>query len=210
MDIMSWTNIDNAIPAGQTNTTSIMPIDLSRVKSILCVPTSQTNTDAAFTGNALQGQYLNATEYQFQIDNKLIPDRRVGLTVESFPNVVITPADATLKPYRIGSFVGGFHRYEIEKALRSANIDVTNTHFLTNNPANFNTIANNFTAMNPGTWIIGRSMGAGVGSSKNLVGKSCILYLNYNANSNVGKLLRNFIVHVRTISVGMDGVSVFY
>ena len=210
LDIMSWTAVDNAIPAGQTNSTNIIPIDLSRVKSILSVPTSQTDTDAAFCANAIQGQYLNATSYQYQIDNKLIPDRVVDLQVEQFPNVLPVPADSTKKPYRIGSFISGFHRYEIEKALRSANIDVTNTQFLTNNPANYNGIANNFTAREPATWLVGRSMGAGVGSSKNLVGKSCILYLNYNANSNTGKLLKNFLVHVRSIQVSMDGVSVFY
>lgn len=210
LDIMSWTCVDNAIPAGQTNSTNILPIDLSRVKSILSVPTSQTNTDAAFCSNASQGQYLNATSYQYFIDTKLRPDRVVDLQVESFPNVVPVPNDQTLKPYRIGSFISAFHRYEIEKALRSANIDVTNTQFLTNNPANYNGIANNFTAREPGSWLIGLSMGAGVGSSKNLVGKSVMLYLNYNANSNVGKLLKNFIVHVRSIQVGMDGVSVFY
>tara|TARA_R110001599_G_scaffold223186_6_gene422356 strand:+ start:4450 stop:6291 length:1842 start_codon:yes stop_codon:yes gene_type:complete len=210
LDIMSWVNIDNAIPPGQTTSTSILPIDLSRVKSIFSVPTNQVNNDAIFTSNALQGQYLNATQYQYQIDGKLTPDRRVNLLVEQFPNVISPPINETLKPYRLGSFVSGFHRYEVEKCLRSANINVTNTQFLTNNPSNLDTTANNFNAREPGSWFVGRSMGAGVGSSKNLVGKSVILYLDYNANSNVGKLLRNFVIHVRTISLGMDGVSVFF
>ncbi len=211
LDIMSWTAIDNAIPAGQTNSTNILPIDLSRVKSILSVPTAQTSTDAAFCSNASQGQNLRAASYQYQIDGKLRPDRVIQLGVEQFPLVVPVPADETLKPYRIGSFVAAFHRYEIEKALRSANIDVTNTHFLTNNPSNYNGIANNVLAREPGSWLVGLSMGAGVGSSKNLVGKSVMLYLNYEATNNtVGKLLKNFIVHVRSISVGMDGVSVFF
>lgn len=210
MDIISWTAIDNAIPAGQTNTTSILPIDLSRVKSILSCPTNQNNQDAIFTSNAIQGAYLNSVAYQYQVDGKLVPDRICQLGVESFPVVVSPPVDTTLKPYRVGSFVAGFHRYEIEKALRSANIDVTNTKFLTNNPSTLDTVANNFDQREPGSWIVGRSFGAGVGSSKNLVGKSVILYLNYNANSNVGKLLKNFVVHVRTISIDVGGVNVFY
>jgi len=210
MDIVSWTAIDNAIPAGQTNTTSILPIDLSRVKSILSCPTNQNNQDAIFNSNAIQGAYLNSLNYIYQVDGKLVPDRVVNLGVESFPVVVSPPADSTLKPYRVGSFVSGFHRYEIEKALRSANIDVTNTRFLTNNPSTLDTVANNFEQREPGSWIVGRSFGAGSGSSKNLVGKSVILYLNYNANSNVGKLLKNFVVHIRTISIDLNGVNVFY
>ena len=123
--------------------------------------------------------------------------------------------DATLSPYRIGSYVNGFHRYEVEKALRSSNINVTNTHFLTNNPSQTTNsvaagLAGNFTAQEPGSWLLGRSLGAGVGTSQNLVGKSCMLYLDYNANSAMVKLLKNFLIHVRTISIGMDGVSVFH
>ena len=120
-DIISYVNVDNAIPGSQTTSTNILAADLSRVKSIISVPTSQSFADVVSTSNALQGQYLNATQYQFQIDNKLSPDRRVDLRLEAQP-IVQTPAtDATLSPYRIGSYVNGFHRYEVEKALRSAN-----------------------------------------------------------------------------------------
>ena len=59
--------------------------------------------------------------------------------------------------------------------------------------------------------MVGRSMGAGVGTSTNMVGKSLVLYLDYNAaNGTPVKLLKNFLIHVRTISVGMEGVSIFY
>ena len=38
-----------------------------------------------------------------------------------------------------------------------------------------------------------------------------VLYLDYDAaNATPTKLIKNFLVHVRTIAVGMDGVSVFY
>ncbi len=214
-DIISYVNVDNAIPGAQTTSTNILAADLSRVKAIISVPTSQTLTDNVTTSNALQGQYLNATQYQFQIDNKLAPDRRVQLGLEAQPIVQSITNDATLSPYRIGSYVNGFHRYEVEKALRSSNINVTNTHFLTNNPSQTTTsvaagLAGNFVAQEPGSWLLGRSLGAGVGTSQNLVGKSCMLYLDYNANSAMVKLLKNFLIHIRTISIGMDGVSVFY
>ena len=210
VDIISYINIDNAIPATQTTSTNIISADLSRVKSILSVPTSQTATDDLTNSNAIQGQYLNATNYQYQINNKLRPDRRVDLVREQFPAVVDTPADNTLKPYRWGSHTGGFHRFELEKALRSSNIDLRNLTFITKNPYQLATLGINNNAINSGDWLVGRSLGAGVGTSENLVGKSVLLYLNYNANSNMVKLLKNFLIHVRTIAIDMSGVSVFY
>ena len=62
----------------------------------------------------------------------------------------------TLQPYRLGSFSSGFHRYEVEKALRSANINVKDLHFITKNPANFDT-GINFNATEPGSWMVARS-----------------------------------------------------
>tara|TARA_R110002073_G_C9477537_1_gene579806 strand:- start:1667 stop:3556 length:1890 start_codon:yes stop_codon:yes gene_type:complete len=210
-DIISYTNINNAVPANQSVSTNMISADLSRVKSIFSVPTSQANTDTVANGNSLQGQNLDATRYIYQFNTKLVPDRRVQLAVEQFPVVVQTPAGSTLKPYRIGTFSSGFHRYEVEKALRSANINVKNLNFLTNNPATTNIVANNFTATESGTWMVARAMGAGVGTSANMVGKSLVLYLDYNAaNATPTKLIKNYLVHVRTISVGMSGVSIFY
>ena len=220
VDIVSYLNVDNAIPATQTTSTNIISADLSRVKSILSVPTTQANTDDLTNSNVLQGQYLQATEYQYQIDNKLQPDRRVNLVKEQFPIVVATPFDNTLKPYRWGSHTTAFHRYELEKALRSSNINLKNLTFITKNPyqltapalGNYTTAIGgvNNNAINAGDWLVGRSLGAGVGTSENLVGKSVLLYLNYNAGSNMVKLLKNFLIHVRTLSISMEGVSVFY
>ena len=209
-DIISYTNVDNAIPSSQTTSTNILSVDLSRVKSILSVPTSQNNTDRVTTSNWIQGQYLNATDYEYQIDNKLQPDRRVSLLREINPPIVETPQDRSIYPWRAGNCAGAFHRFELEKALRSANIGVKNLQFITKNPAQYVTAGVNFDALEPGSWLVGRSLGAGVGTSQNLVAKSCLLYLNYNANSNMTKLLKNFLVHIRTLSVSMNGVSVYY
>ncbi len=210
-DIISYTNINNAIPQGQSVSTNFIGADLSRVKSIFSVPTSQANTDDITNSNSIQGQYLDASRYVYQFNTKLIPDRRVQLAIENFPTVISPPADQVISPYRLGSFTDGFHRHEIQKALVGANINVKNLHFLTNNPSTTNVVANNFNATEPGCWMVGRSMGAGVGTSTNMVGKSLVLYLDYNAaNGTPVKLLKNFLVHVRTISVGMEGVSIFY
>ena len=209
-DIMSIMNINNAIPASQSVSTNIISADLSRVASVFSVPTSQQNTDTITNGNSLQGQYLDANQYIYQFDTKLIPDRRINLLVENSPAVIRSVTDATLRPYRIGSFTSGFHRFEIEKALKSANINVKNLHFITNNPSTYNT-GLNFNAFEPGSWMVARSFGAGVGTSTNMVGKSLVLYLDYRAaNQTPVKLLKNFLIHTRTISVGMEGVSIFY
>ena len=209
-DIISVLNINNAIPQAQSVSTNMISADLSRVKSVFSVPTSQQNTDNITNSNSLQGQYLDANQYVYQYNTKLIPDRRINLLLENSPPVVRTPLDMTLQPYRLGSFSSGFHRYEVEKALRSANINVKDLHFITKNPANFDT-GINFNATEPGSWMVARSFGAGVGTSTNMVGKSLVLYLDYRANNQTPvKLLKNFLVHVRSISVGMDGVAIYY
>lgn len=209
-DIISWVNIDNAIPSTQTTSTNILAVDLSRVKSILSIPTSQSDTEKLTNSNAIQGQYLNATNYEYQIDNKLQPDRRVDMRREQNPPIIPTDINNTILPWRLGNCSGGFHRFELEKALRSANINVKNLQFITKNPSNYQGTGDNFNAFEPACWLVGRSLGAGVGTSQNLVAKSVLLYLNYQANSNMVKLLKNFLVHIRTISVSMDGVSVYY
>ena len=82
---------------------------------------------------------------------------------------------------------------------------VKNLNFITQNA---NVAA--FNADESGSWFVGRSLSAGVGTSQNLIGKSALLYLDYTAASNMVKLLRNFVVHIRTIQFGQDGVQVFY
>ena len=89
--------------------------------------------------------------------------------------------------------------------MRSGDIRVKNLNFVTSD-ANVAT----FAAQEPGSWCVGRSLAANVGTSMNLTGKTCILYLNYRATSNMVKLLRNFVVHVRTIQFGQEGVQVFF
>jgi len=206
-EIVTYTCYDNAIPASQTTSTSIIPANLSRCKSILSVPVSQDRNDNVLNSNALCGQFLDATQYEYQINNKLVPDRRCDLTREAAANApLVAPGlDGVLKPYRLGTHPGGFHLFESEKALRSADIKVKNLNFITQNA---NVAA--FNADESGSWFVGRSLSAGVGTSQNLIGKSALLYLDYTANSNMVKLLRNYVVHIRTIQFGQDGVQVFY
>jgi len=201
-DIISWTALNNAIPASQTASTNIIPADLTRVKSIISVPLSQAG-DSVINSNGLYGLYLQAENVQYQINNKLVPDRRVSLVREQFPARDAVAADAVRRPYVYGQYAEGAHMWENEKALRSANINVTQLNKITiNNSLN--------TADYPGSWFVGRSLASGVGSSQNLVGKSVVLYLNYRTTSDMVKLLVNFLVHIRTMTIGMDGTQVFY
>ena len=201
-DIISWTEVNNAIPASQTASTNIIATDLTRVKSILSVPTTQAQ-DYVTNSNSLQGMYLDSNRYIYQINNKLVPDRRVELAREQFPALAAIGADEIERPYTLGQYHSGYHIWECEKALRSANINVNNLGFITKN----NSLQN---ANRVGSWFVGRSLAAGVGSSQNLVNKSVLLYLDYRTTSNMVKLLHNFLIHVRTMTVGMEGTQIFY
>ena len=172
------------------------------------VSQSRSAGDAHNNSNALQGLYLDAERYQYQINNKLIPDRRVELAREQYPTIPAIAAGTLPAPYTLGTYHSGLHIWEAEKALRSANINVQNMNFLTKN--NSLNGAANFTAIKEGCWFVGRSLASGVGSSQNLVNKNVVLYLDYRTTSNMVKLLNNFVVHIRTMTVGMDGVQVFY
>jgi len=201
-DIITWTAVNTAIPASQTATTNIIPADLTRVKSILSVPVTQA-VDTVRNSNSLYGMYLDADRYQYQINNKLVPDRRVSLVREQFPARDAVGPDSVRRPYVYGQYHEGAHIWEVEKALRSANINVTQLNKVTLNNGNF-------VADYPGSWLVARSLASGVGSSMNLVNKSVVLYLDYRTTSNMVKLLHNFLVHIRTLTVSMEGSQVFY
>ena len=109
----------------------------------------------------------------------------------------------------LGQFIEGSHVHEVEKCLVNANMNPRNLAFICLNNANEQTLQD---SNRSGSWIVGRSLGAGVGTSENLIGKSVMLYLNYQSNpaSTMVKLLHNYVVHIRTLSVGMQGVDIFY
>lgn len=199
IDINSFALYSNAINGGQTSSTNIIPADLSRVKSILSVPIEQFNQDKLNNSNALAGQYLAAESYQYQINNILRPDRLVDLTREQFPvGVGVVAQDSIRRPYELGRYPGALHLHEAKKALIAANTNTMNLQFITK------------TMEQSGGYIIGRQLGS-LGSSENLVAKSVILYLNYQSGLSPNlKLLQNFLVHTRTIAMGLDGISVMY
>ena len=211
MDIMSWVNYKQAIPGAVSNSTTIIPADLSRAKSILSVPVEQANLDAFNSLNNIQGKYLDAQQYEYQINNKLLPDRRVPLAreVNAQFGVGTEVIDGVTARYISapdnagGSVLGGLHVYETEKALMDAGYDVKNLRFLgkTQNTGP--------TGLFDGFWLVGRSLGP-YGTSQNLMGISSILYLDYIDGTGPLKLLNNFVVHIRTIQLTPEGVQLRY
>ena len=211
MDIMSWVNYKQAIPGAVSNSTTIIPADLSRAKSILSVPVEQANLDAFNSLNNIQGKYLNAQQYEYQINNKLLPDRRVPLAREV--NAQFTVGTETIDGQTSryisapdnagGSVLGGLHVFETEKALMDSGYDVKNLRFLGK------TQTTGATGLQDGFWLVGRSLGP-YGTSQNLMGVSSILYLDYLDGTGPLKLLNNFVVHIRTIQLTPEGVQLRY
>ena len=198
--LISYIDYNNAIVGSQTSSTNIIPADLSRVKSILSVPIKQQNQNKYNNHNALSGQYMDASEYEYQINNILRPDRRVDLTREAFGGSADGAEWTKTKAvpsWALGNCPSGFHLFETEKALRTAGINVRNLQFLTKGPKQ------------DGYWLVGRTLGP-YGTSENLMGISSILYLNYSGGDQALKLLHNYVVHIRTLGLSMNGVEVRY
>jgi hypothetical protein len=208
INLNSWVMVNTSIPANQTTSTNQIAVDLSRVKSILSVPTNQSNTDNLLYANGLQGLYLDASRYIYQIDNKFRPDRHVDLNREQFPAALRAPGqDEVRRPYKLGQHPSGFHLFENEKALLAAGIDLKNLNFITPNSGT----DNQYQAVLPGSWLVGRSLAGQAGTSMNIMGKSVLLYLDYRATSNMVKLLHHFVVHNRSIVFeGMNGIAIDY
>ena len=208
INLNSWVMVNTSIPAAQTTSTNQIAVDLSRVKSILSVPTSQSNTENLLYANGLQGLYLDANRYIYQIDNKFRPDRHCDLAREQYPAALRAPnADEVVRPYRLGQHPSGFHLFENEKALLSAGMDLKNLNFVTPNSGT----DNQFQAVDAGSWLVGRSLAGQANTSYNMMGKSVLLYLDYRASSNMVKLLYHFVVHNRSIVFeGMAGISIDY
>ena len=212
MDIISFTSYQTAIAAGITASANIIPAELTRAKALICIPVEQSGLDLLRNSNALCGNYLSAEEFQFSVNNQLRPDRRCPLNREQFPVLRPVAADEIQRPYQYGKYLGAFHLHECEKALVSANILPRNLKFINLQESTADRPIGGATASltaRSGCWFVGRALGAGAGTSENLVTKAVILYLDYRANT-VNKLLYNYVHHVRTITVGMNGTAIFY
>ena len=208
INLNSWVLVNTSIPASQTTSTNQIAVDLTRCKSIISVPTSQTNTDNLLYANGLQGLYLDANRYIYQIDNKFRPDRHCPLAREQFPaNLRAQGNDEVARPCKLGQHPSGYHLFETEKALLSSGMDLKNLNFVTPNSG----LDNAFQAVDPGSWLVSRSLAGQANTSMNLMGKSVLLYLDYRASSNMVKLIHHFVIHNRSIVFeGMNGIAIDY
>ena len=201
-DIVSYTDYQQSINSSTTRSTTIVPADLSRVKSILSVPQELEGIDLINNMKAQQGRYMSAESYEYQINNRMVPSRLVDLSREDHGSWTEGVYDYINVPsWANGSSLGAVHTYEVEKALQDSGIDVRNLKFLgKTKDANFS----------DGYYVIGRTLGP-YGMSENLMGVSAILYLNYKTIGAPSlKLLHNYCVHIRTIQLGPGGVSLRY
>ena len=131
----------------------------------------------------------------------MVPSRLVSLAREAHGSWTSGAHNYQMVPsWANGSILGAVHSFEVEKALGDANIEVRNLKFLSKTAVN---------AFSDGYYLIGRTLGS-YGMSENLMGVSAILYLNYLGTNNNLKLLHNYCVHLRTISVGPQGVALNY
>ena len=203
VDVCSYVNYRSAIVGTTTASTSIIPADLSRVKSILTVPIEESNKNRGDRRNALCPALMEGQSYQYQINNKMQPSRLVSLARENFGipsqwfvnNWEVTKA--VPYQYGLGNCLGAVHGYELEKALEAANIPVHNISFITKNETQ------------NGCWALGRTLGS-YGATSNLMGISAIVYINYSGGNANLKLLHNFVSHIRSYAVGPGGVTVLY
>jgi len=200
-DIVSYTDYMTNIVGTTTSSTNLIPADLSRVKSLLCVPVEQVDLDRLDNIRSQQGRYMEANSYEFQINNRMVPSRLVRLEREAHGEFVALAGNYIAVPeFANGSVLGAVHTYEVEKALGDAGFDVRNLRFLGKTHGN---------ASDDGYYLIGRTLGP-YGMSENLMGVSAILYLNYSGNNTSLKLLHNYCVHIRTIEMGPQGVVLRY
>tara|TARA_R110002012_G_scaffold157703_1_gene318935 strand:+ start:665 stop:2353 length:1689 start_codon:yes stop_codon:yes gene_type:complete len=200
-DIVSYTDYQSNIVGTTTNSTTIIPADLSRVKSLICVPVEQADLNRLDNIRAQQGRYCEADSYEFQINNRMVPSRLVSLERESHGEFVAGAGNYIGVPdFALGTCVGAVHTYEIEKALGDSGIDVRNLRFLGRTHGN---------VVDEGYWLVARTLGP-YGTSENLMGVSAILYLNYSGNNVNLKLLHNYAVHIRTVAFGPSGVELRY
>ena len=198
-DFMSVTNYRFSQLASDRVANIRIPIDNSRCKSILCVPTDAT----IYTGReALMGDDTNATYKVFHNDTRdfRFHSGRSGMVgiADHISNYVFM-YDGRLQPSRsvsaskTGNKVSISHQalIELDKALTSAGI---NTHSMRKYNENF---------------VIGRALalGSGVYDARN---KDFNLQVNYqetNAPSKA-KLWKNYVTHIRRLVIKGDTIMV--
>jgi hypothetical protein len=194
-DFLSYTNYRQTILASDTVANINLPLNFSRAKSILCVPTDSTvrttgevlscegayvyNTESPDiednhnTRGGLVGIWDNLQNYQFNYNNRLQPSRKISCAK-------ISARDSIDQQPIV----------ELEKALVQAGIQ----------PRSFRAFQRNC--------VIGRALALqdGVYDCR---GKSFSLQVEYNGTApQFPKLWNNYVFHLRRLNINADGISV--
>jgi len=194
-DFLSYQNFKQSILSSDTVANIVLPLNFSRAKSILSVPTDSTVRDAAAviscrggyqysldpqdedminTRGAIPGIWDNLQTYQFNYNNRLQPSRKIKTDKTSSKESISQQAI-----------------FELEKALVQAGID----------PRSFTAFQRNA--------VIGRALALqdGVYDCR---GKSFQLQLEYTGTSapQFNKLINNYVFHLRRLRIGAAGVTV--
>jgi len=195
-DFLSYSNYRQTILASDTVANINLPLNFSRAKSILCVPTDSTvrttakvlscedayeynneSTDISSNANtrgSLVGIWDNLQNYQFNYNNRLQPSRKISCAK-------ISAKDSIDQQPLV----------ELEKALVQAGIQ----------PRSFRAFQRNA--------VIGRALALqdGVYDCR---GKSFSLQLEYTGSESPDfpKLFNNYVFHLRRLNITADGISV--
>lgn len=194
-DFLSYSNFRQTILASDTVANINLPLNFSRAKSILCVPTDSTvrttgqvlSCEGAYVYNeestdiednhntrgGLVGIWDNLQNYQFNYNNRLQPSRKISCSKISAKNSI------DQQPI-----------VELEKALIQSGI----------NPRSFRAFQRNA--------VIGRALALqdGVYDCR---GKSFSLQLEYTGDApEFPKLWNNYVFHLRRLNINADGISV--
>ncbi len=195
-DFLSYSNYRQTILASDTVANINLPLNFSRAKSILCVPTDSTvrsaadilscegayeyneeSTDVSANHNtrgSLVGIWDNLQNYQFNYNNRLQPSRKISTKKISGKNSI------DQQPL-----------VELEKALVQAGIQ----------PRSFRAFQRNA--------VIGRALALqdGVYDCR---GKSFSLQLEYTGSESPDfpKLFNNYVFHLKRLNIKADGISV--
>mgnify|MGYP003670843434 FL=1 len=196
MDFLSVTNYKYSQVKQDTVANIRLPINNTRAKSIICVPTSAEVTslaqNAAPSGTYLVSDYLKNAADEVLTEDIYVRSNRTGLVgcsdfITDY-NFLYDGRLACTRNVRCSKTsskrsVDAQHLVELEKALVQANIT-----------------PNSFLAFND-NFVLGRGLATGTGVY-NAVGKDFSLQVNYQGSAQtVNKLWHNFVFHIRRMVI---------
>jgi len=196
MDFLSVTNYKYSQVKLDTVANIRLPINNTRAKSIICVPTSSEVTtlaqNAAPSGTYLVSDYLKNAADEVITEDLYVRSNRTGLVgcsdfITDY-NFLYDGRLACTRNVRCSKTSGkrsvdAQHLVELEKALVQANIT-----------------PNSFLAFND-NFVLGRGLATGTGVY-NAVGKDFSLQVNYQGEAQtVNKLWHNFVFHIRRMVI---------